>query len=124
MDDWPALEVDDWVDTRDTLQLWTQMVGKVRMELSAPINHWWHVTLYVSARGLRTAAIPNPSGGAFDVEFDLLGHELVIRSSHGSTSAIELRPRTTADLHDELFDRLGRSASTSTSSARRSSCPR
>jgi hypothetical protein len=106
MDVWPALKVADWVDTRDTLQLWTQMVGKIRMELSAPINHWWHVTLYVSARGLRTAAIPNPAGGAFDVEFDLIGHQLVIRCSDGATSTIELRPRTTADLHDELFARL------------------
>ncbi len=106
MDDWPALRVDDWADTRDTLQLWTQIVGKVRMELSAPINHWWHVTLYVSARGLRTAAIPNPSGGTFDMEFDLVGHGLAIRCSDGRTASVELRPRTTADFHDELFDRL------------------
>ncbi len=106
MDDWPALRVEDWADTRDTLQLWTQIVGKVRMELSAPINHWWHVTLYVSARGLRTAAVPNPSGGTFDMEFDLVGHELAIRCSDGRTASVELRPRTTADFHAELFERL------------------
>lgn len=108
MDAWPALNVDDWTPTRDTLQLWTQMVGKVRMELTPPINQWWHVTLYVSARGLRTGAIPLADGGVVDLEFDLIGAELLIRRSDGRTASIELRPRTTADFHDELFATLGK----------------
>ena len=57
----------DWADTRDTLHLWTQIVGKVRMAHAPLVNHWWQATLYVSPRGLRTAAIPH-RGGAFDCE--------------------------------------------------------
>jgi hypothetical protein len=55
---WPALPFEAWRDTRETLHLWTQIVGKVRMELSPPVNHWWHVALYVTPRGLTTSPIP------------------------------------------------------------------
>ncbi len=55
---WPSLPYDAWKETLDTLHLWTQIVGKVRMELSPFLNHWWHVTLYVTPRGLTTSAIP------------------------------------------------------------------
>ena len=56
--DWPALPLDEWWETRDTLHRWTQVVGKIRMKLTPAVNHWWHVPLYVSARGLTTSLIP------------------------------------------------------------------
>ncbi len=72
---WPALPLADWKDTCDTLHLWTQVVGKVRLELSPHINHWWEVPLYVTARGLTTSPIPC-SRGVFEVRFDFIEHAL------------------------------------------------
>ena len=77
---WPALPLDAWQDTRDTLHMWTQIVGKVRLALSPLINHWWEVPLYISARGLTTSAIPYQRG-IFEVEFDFIDHNLVIQTS-------------------------------------------
>ena len=65
---WPALPLEVWKDTCDTLHLWTQIIGKVRLALSPCVNHWWHVPLYVSPRGLTTRAIPF-AGGNFEIEF-------------------------------------------------------
>jgi Family of unknown function (DUF5996) len=79
---WPRLRVSDWADTRDTLHMWTQIVGKVRLAHAPLVNHWWQVTLYVSSRGLTTSAISH-RGGAFDIEFDFLDHRLHIRDSEG-----------------------------------------
>src|SRR5947209_5568279 len=72
---WPALPIREWADTCATLHMWTQIVGKIRMELSPPINHWWHVTLYVTSRGLTTSPIP-ANEGAFEIEFDFIEHAL------------------------------------------------
>src|SRR5690349_2497603 len=74
---WPALPVDDWADTRDTLQLYTQVVGKVRMANAGLTNHWWNVPLYVTARGLTTSLMPHPTGPSFSVDFDFVDHRLV-----------------------------------------------
>jgi len=63
---WPALPLDEWQDTYATLHMWSQVVGKVRLALAPPVNHWWHVALYVTARGLTTSAIPY-RGGAFEI---------------------------------------------------------
>jgi|SRR6266516_158394 len=68
---WPSLPYEAWKDTRDTLHMWTQIVGKVRMELSPFLNHWWHVTLYVTPRGLTTSAIPYQRV-TFEVTFDFI----------------------------------------------------
>lgn len=76
---WPGLKVADWADTRDTLHLWTQIVGKVRMAYAPLVNHWWQVTLYVSPRGLTTGTIPTPRG-ALDLEFDFVAHRLRMRT--------------------------------------------
>jgi hypothetical protein len=65
------LRVADWTDTRDTLHMWTQIVGKIRLQHMPLVNHWWQVTLYVSPCGLTTSTIPCGSG-AFDMEFDFL----------------------------------------------------
>ncbi|HEX2817528.1 MAG TPA: DUF5996 family protein, partial [Phenylobacterium sp.] len=80
--DWPALAYDDWADTATTLHMWTQIVGKIRMVLTPPVNHWWHVPLYVSARGLTTLPIP-VAGRSIEIAFDFLDHELKVSCSDG-----------------------------------------
>ena len=75
---WPALPLEAWRDTYETLHMWTQIVGKVRMKLSPFVNHWWHVTLYVTTRGLTTSPIPY-KGGTFAVDFDFDGAGLGLR---------------------------------------------
>src|SRR5690242_17623349 len=99
---WPELPLSLWKDTRDTLHMWTQIAGKVRLALSPPVNHWWHVPLYVSARGLSTSPIPfGPR--VFDVEFDFLAHQVYMRSSDGRTKTIRLYPRSVADFYREFM---------------------
>jgi len=99
---WPALPYEAWRDTCQTLHLWTQIVGKVRMELSPFVNHWWHVTLYVTPRGLNTSAIPY-HGGTFDVTFDFLEHNLCMRTSEGTTKALPLIARSVAAFYREFM---------------------
>ncbi|MFZ0661142.1 MAG: DUF5996 family protein [Acidobacteriaceae bacterium] len=100
---WPSLAWDDWKDTADTLHMWTQIVGHTRMALCAPLNHWWHVTLYVTARGLATSSIPvssgNGGGECFDVEFDFVDHRLVIRLSSGPVMVLALQAQSVAAFH-------------------------
>ena len=74
--EWPSLRVDDWTETRDTLHMWAQIVGKIRLTHAPLVNHWWQCTLYVSSRGLTTTAIPY-GAGSFEVEFDFIDHHLV-----------------------------------------------
>jgi len=100
--DWPALRVDDWTATRDTLHMWTQIVGKVRLAHAPLVNHWWQVTLYVSPRGLTTSAIPHRSG-AFDLEFDFLEHRLVLRDSGGGARAVAMAARPVAEFYAETM---------------------
>ena len=98
---WPALPYEAWRETCQTLHMWTQIVGKVRLELSPFLNHWWHVALYVTPRGLTTSAIPY-HGGSFDVTFDFLEHTLFIRTSEGTTKALPLIPRSVAAFYQWL----------------------
>ena len=86
---WPELPYEAWKDTCDTLHMWTQIVGKVRMELSPVVNHWWHVALYVTPRGLTTSVIPS-HGGTYDVSFDFIEHTLFICNSEETTKALPL----------------------------------
>ena len=102
---WPALPYEAWRDTCQTLHMWTQIVGKVRLELSPFLNHWWHVALYVTPRGLTTSAIPY-HGGSFDVTFDFLEHTLLMRTSEGTTNALPLTPRSVASFYREFMDCL------------------
>jgi hypothetical protein len=95
---WPELTTTDWEDTRDTLQLWTQIVGKIRMAVEPMVNHWWQVTLYVSARGL-TTSLMHANGRGLEAEFDFLDHALHLRTSDGQTRAIPLEPRTVASFY-------------------------
>ena len=94
-----------WKDTYATLHMWTQIVGKVRLALSPRINHWWHVPLYVSVRGLTTSPIPY-GGEIFEVEFDFLRHEVAIRSSDGQSKSVGLFPRSVADFYREFMSTL------------------
>ena len=99
---WPVLEYRDWRDTALTLQLWTQIVGKIRLSLTPWRNHGWQVPLYVTARGLGTSAIP-AGAATIDIEFDFVDHRLVCRSSRGTKHAVELRPMTVATFYDEVM---------------------
>jgi Family of unknown function (DUF5996) len=104
-DPWPALPLAAWQDTCDTLHMWTQIVGKIRMTLTPLINHYWNATLYVSPRGLTTSAIPYP-GGLFEIEFDFIAHKLAIRTNQGEVRTLALAPRTVADFYAELMSTL------------------
>ncbi|WP_438388246.1 DUF5996 family protein [Actinopolyspora saharensis] len=105
VEQWPALRVSDWVDTRDTLHMWLQLVGKIKLALNPMINHWWQIPLYVSARGLTTGAMDH-SGRTLDMEFDFTDHRLVIRSSSGEQRAVKLEPKTVAEFHRETMRQL------------------
>jgi hypothetical protein len=92
-DRWPSLPLSAWADTCATLHMWTQIVGKVRLALAPPANHWWHVTLYVSTRGLSTSAMPYEDRFV-EIEFDFVGHTLRIDTSDGGHQVIALEPMT------------------------------
>jgi hypothetical protein len=113
VDGWPEIPVAAWESSRDTLQLWTQVVGKVRLANTVPVNHWWNVPLYVSAVGLTTSLIPRGDRG-FEIEFDFVAHQLDITVTDGSVRSMALEPRSVADFHHELMahlDDLGLSTS-------------
>lgn len=105
-DPWPALRVQDWADTRETLHMWTQIVGKVRLALAPMVNHWWQVPLYISARGLTTSAIPGRR--TFDMEFDFVDHRLVLRTTTGAVESVALEAKPVADFYRETMDALHR----------------
>jgi hypothetical protein len=102
---WPALPLDAWSDTYATLHMWTQIVGKIRMTLSPPVNHWWHTALYVNARGLTTSPIPY-GAGAFEIQFDFIGRQLEILSSDGNRISLQLAPESVAAFHNKLMSAL------------------
>lgn len=104
-EDWPELPLTAWQATYDTLHMWFQMVGKVRLALSPKLNHWWEVPLYVSAVGLTTSPIPYP-GGIFEIEFDFIDHRLNIQTNHATARTIKLQPRLVADFYRELMSAL------------------
>ncbi len=99
---WPALPLEPWQSTCATLHRWTQIVGKIRLAGMPWINHSWHVTLYVTARGLTTASIPW-KGHSFQIDFDFIDHKLLICASDGSVRSLALRPRSVADFYRELM---------------------
>jgi hypothetical protein len=105
LDAWPELPLAAWQDTYQTLHMWTQIVGKIRMTLTPLINHYWNVTLYVSARGLTTSAIPHPRGN-FEMEFDFIDHKLVVRTSDGAVRCLDLAPRAVADFYAQVMSTL------------------
>jgi hypothetical protein len=106
-DDWPALPFQEWAETAATLHMWTQIVGKIRMEFTPWTNHSWHVTLYLTSRGLTTSPIPYGSR-TFEIRFDFLDHNLRILASDGAQQSRKLQPRSVADFYRELIEALRR----------------
>jgi hypothetical protein len=102
---WPALPYEAWKDTCTTLHLWTQIVGKIRLAQTPWTNHSWHVTLYVTTRGLTTSPIPY-AGRAFQIDFDFIAHALLIQTSDGAQRRLALEPRSVAAFHDALMAAL------------------
>ncbi|TME35456.1 MAG: hypothetical protein E6I62_00440 [Chloroflexi bacterium] len=102
---WPELTLSSWEDTRDTLHLWTQIVGKVRLALEPMVNHWWQVPLYVSARGL-TTSVMHANGAGLEMEFDFIAHVLAVRTSGGEERQIALQPRSVADFYAATMSTL------------------
>jgi hypothetical protein len=86
--------------------MWSQVVGKVRMALTPPVNHWWHTALYLSARGLTTSLVPY-DGGGFEMEFDFRRHRLAIETSQGDQRAVPLEPKPVAQFYAETMAALG-----------------
>lgn len=102
---WPALPLAAWQDTYQTLHLWTQVVGKIRMALAPKLNHWWQSTLYVTPRGLTTGAIPY-GFSSFQISFDFLDHLLRIETSEGNLHNRALIPCSVADFYRNLMSAL------------------
>jgi hypothetical protein len=102
MNPWPALPYDAWKDTYATLHLWLQIVGKIRLAQSPWVNHQWHVTLYVTARGLTTSVIPH-GARAFQIDLDFIDHRLVLSTSDGKARSLPLEPQTVAAFYRRLM---------------------
>jgi hypothetical protein len=103
---WPALPLVEWEATRDTLLLWTQIVGKVRMANEPLVSHWWNVPLYVTARGLTTSLISHPSGSAFQIDFDLHAHQLDIITTTGDHRGLALRSTPVSQFYAHVMGML------------------
>jgi hypothetical protein len=103
--DWPDLPFSDWSDTAATLHMWTQIVGKIRLVQTPWTNHSWHVPLYVTARGLGTSLIPH-DGRAFEIDFDLVGHQLLIRATDGEERSLRLEPGSVSTFYRNVLDAL------------------
>jgi hypothetical protein len=102
---WPPLPLESWGETYATLHLWTQIVGKIRLAQSAWVNHGWHVTLYVAARGLTTSPIQHGSR-TFQIDFDFIDHQLTVQASDGGSGGIPLRPQSVAAFYTHLMAEL------------------
>src|SRR3954462_7112326 len=104
---WPALPLDSWQDTKDTLHMWTQIAGKICLALTPPINHFWNIAFQVTACGLVTPSLPY-HGRTFTLTFDFLEHELVLLVSDGTREALPLRPQAVADFYAAVMNMLHR----------------
>ncbi len=102
---WPELDYASWQGTQQAVHLWTQIVGKIRMDHMPWQNHSWHTTLYLSTRGFTTGSVPYQDG-IFEIEFDFENHRLVISSTFHEDAILELKPGSVANFFDALFDRL------------------
>jgi hypothetical protein len=102
---WPSLPLEAWRETYAALHLWTQIVGKIRLAQSPWVNHSWHTTLYVTARGLTTSAIPYGSR-MFQIDFDFLEHQLWLQSSDGRKASLALEPQSVATFYRRLLEEM------------------
>jgi len=103
--DWPALPWADWHETATTLQLWTQVIGKIRLALAPRVNHWWHIPLYVTCQGLTTSPMPYGSR-MLQIDFDFLNHQLVFQTSDGLRETIALVPMTVSSFYRAVMAQL------------------
>jgi hypothetical protein len=104
-DIWPDLSYPDWQTTVRTLQLWTQIVGKIRLSQTPWVNHGWQVPLYVTARGLGTGAVPY-GHEVFEIELDFIGHRLQVRTSQGAERGFPMEPQSVADFYNRVLELL------------------
>jgi hypothetical protein len=104
---WPALPLAEWIDTRDTLHLWLQIVGKIRLAYSPPVNHGWHTTFYVTARGLTTSPIPYGTR-TFQIDFDVIDHRLIVSTNGREAGGLRLEPKSVAAFYRELMAELAK----------------
>ena len=102
---WPALPFTEWQDTATTLHMWTQIVGKIRLTLSPWTNHSWHVTLYVTSRGLTTSPIPY-GASIFEIRVDFIDHELRVLKSDGAIRVLKLGPQSVAKFYGDVMNAL------------------
>jgi len=105
---WPELPYAAWRDTLETVHLWTQIVGKIRLTLTPWLNHSWHVPLYVTARGIGTSPIPIGGGEILEIDFDFIAHRLAMRTSRGDEQGFPLAPQSVADFYRRTFELLGK----------------
>jgi hypothetical protein len=103
---WPALPLEAWLPTRETLHRYTQIIGKIQLALTPMVNHFWNVALRVTARGLATSALRH-NGRTFDIELDLVEHRLIARTDDGARQTRELRPIAVAEFYREVLAMLG-----------------
>src|SRR5689334_722959 len=100
---WPELRLANWKDTCDTLHMWTQIVGKIRLALCPPMNHWWETVLYITTRGMTTSPIPYKTG-VFEISFDFIDHHLRIETSWSESRTLKLYSRSVSDFYHEFMD--------------------
>jgi hypothetical protein len=102
---WPELPLEPWQDTYATLHRWTQIIGKTRLALGPMQNHYWHVTLYLTARGLGTSPIP-AGNRTFEVDFDFIDHRLLVSTSDGNVEAMPLEPQSVQAFYNRYISLL------------------
>ncbi|MGC9964294.1 MAG: DUF5996 family protein [Syntrophobacteraceae bacterium] len=102
---WPRLPLEAWEETNETLHMWAQIIGKIRLKLAPMVNHWWQVPLYVTTRGLSTSPIPYGSR-VFQIDFDFFTNDMHILTDMGEDRPIALRPRSVADFYRATMDTL------------------
>ena len=102
---YPPLKLVEWQETNDTLHMWTQIVGKIRLVSTPLMNQWWNVPLYITSRGLTTSAMPFENE-SFTIDFDFLSHKLIVQTSFNDGFSFDLEPMTVADFYEKLLSKL------------------
>jgi hypothetical protein len=102
---WPSLPYEEWCQTLDTIHLWTQIVGKIKLKQNPFLNQWWEVAFYITPIGLTTGRIPYKDK-SFEISFDFIFHKVVITTNQGMIKIIPLKPKTVSDFYDELMSSL------------------
>lgn len=101
----PPLPYADWSDTKDTLHLFLQIIGKIRLKAHPKLNHWWHVTLYPHVRGLTTGRIPYEDSG-FEILYDMFDHEVIVSRNDGRQSSFSVPGLNVSQFYETLFSHL------------------